>query len=82
MAMILPAQCRAGRALLDWTQTKLATEAGLDAATVNAFERRKKNLTEDSLLRIQQALEAKGVIFLNSGSPGVRLRPDAARPPR
>lgn len=54
----------------------------MDAATVNAFERRKKNLTEDSLLRIQQALEAKGVIFLNSGSPGVRLRPEAARPPR
>ncbi|WP_199188487.1 helix-turn-helix domain-containing protein [Haliangium sp. UPWRP_2] len=79
MATILPAQCRAGRALLDWTQTRLATEAGLDAATVNAFERRKKNLTEDSLLRIRQALEAKGVIFLNSGSPGVRLSPDVVR---
>ena len=54
----------------------------MDAATVNAFERRKKNLTEDSLLRIQQALEAKGVIFLNSGSPGVRLSPDVVRSSR
>ena len=80
MATILPSQCKAGRALLDWTQAKLAVEAGLDAATVNAFERRKKKLTDDSLIRIQQALEAKGVIFLNSGSPGVRLRPDPARP--
>lgn len=70
-----PAQCKAARALLSWPQTRLATAAGLDPATVNAFERG-KHVSEDSLWRIQQALEAE-VIFLNSESPGVRLKPKA-----
>ena len=70
---MLPSQVKAARALLDWTQTKLAEAAGLDLATVSAFERSVGNLSKDSLWRIQQALGDQGIVFYNSGNPGVRL---------
>ena len=34
-----PAQCRAARGLLDWSQKTLAAHAGISVATVRNFER-------------------------------------------
>lgn len=75
--MISPAQCRAARALLGWSQTQLAEHIKLSKVSISAFE--KGGDTRESNRRlIREALEAAGVIFLadgdtTSGGPGVRL---------
>lgn len=73
--MIDPAQCRAARALLDWTQQDLSDETGLSKVTIRAFEKggemRDSNRT---LLRL--AFEKAGIQFIdtNGGGPGARLK--------
>jgi transcriptional regulator with XRE-family HTH domain len=79
--MITPAQCRAGRALVDWSQQKLAAAAHIGRVTVRQFEagRKARYVTRDA---IRRALEEAGVIFIdeNGDGPGVRLR-KKSRPP-
>lgn len=68
------------RGLLGMSQADLAEAAGVSADTVNRFEREKTPpLKEDSLWRIQTALEQCGIEFMNSGRPGVRYHPDRDR---
>jgi transcriptional regulator with XRE-family HTH domain len=69
-----PAQCRAARALLDWTQIALAAAARLGESTVIDFERSRRAVTEASIAAMRRALEAAGVEFTNGDQPGVRLR--------
>jgi len=69
-----PAQCRAARALLDWTQPRLAEAAALGLSTVVDFERERRTVSTDTLASIQSALEAAGVEFINGTQPGVRLK--------
>lgn len=76
MARIIPATCRAARALLDWTQEDLATAAGVCRSTVREFEKSRHALhhaSEDAIIR---ALGASGVDLLTQedGGPGVRLK--------
>ncbi len=73
---ISPAQCRAGRALLEITQTKLAASAGLGLSTVVDFEKQRRQVSPESVKSICQALVRAGVEFIdeNGGGPGVRLR--------
>jgi len=76
VGMIKPAQCRAARALLDWSQQQLADAAKVGVVTVRQFEgglAQPRNATLDVLSR---ALETAGVIFVaeNGEGPGVRLR--------
>jgi transcriptional regulator with XRE-family HTH domain len=73
--MISPEQCRAARALLDWTQGELAEATGLSAVTIRAFERGGEMRDSNrNLLRL--SLQSAGVEFIaqNGGGPGVRLR--------
>nr|WP_152278248.1 helix-turn-helix domain-containing protein [Methylorubrum populi] len=73
--MLTPEQCRAARALLDWTQGRLSEETGLSALTIRSFENgRDARDSNRRLLRL--ALEKAGVEFIdqNGGGPGVRLR--------
>lgn len=73
---LLPKHVECGRVLVGWSQGDLAKAAGVARTTIARFERDEDPpLKEASLLLIQAALEAAGVEFLNSGSPGVRLRP-------
>lgn len=37
--MLKPPQCRAARALLDWTQAELAERAAISAVSIRAFEK-------------------------------------------
>ncbi len=79
MAMIYPSQIRAARGLLNISQTELSMRAGLGVATVKRIESSTEDLrvTVQTLLRIQGALEAAGVIFIDRDKehgPGVRLR--------
>ena len=69
---ISPAQCRAARALLNWTQETLARKVGVALKTVRDFETgRRKPLT---IVRssIKQALEQAGIEFLDDD--GLRLK--------
>ena len=73
---ITPEQCRAGRALLNWSQDRLVAEAGMGRATLTDFESSKREPYARTLKRIRTALEKAGVIFVaeNGEGPGVRLR--------
>lgn len=75
--MITPAQCRAARALLDWSQQQLADAARVGVVTVRQFEGGGSQPRNATLDVIQRALEAAGVQFLNegdtAGGPGVSL---------
>ena len=74
--MITREQCRAGRALIDWTQTQLAEAAHLGLSTIRDFEKDRRIPTHNNLLGIKSALEKAGVEFIdeNGGGPGVRLK--------
>ncbi len=73
--MLTPAQCRAARALLDWTQAELSAAAGLSAVSLRAFEKGGP-IRESNARRLRSALETAGVDFIpeNGGGAGVRLR--------
>ena len=74
--MLWPAQCRAGRALLDMTQPQLAELAGLGLSTVVDFEKERRQVSVAAVEAIRRALRRAGVEFIdeNGGGPGVRLR--------
>lgn len=78
--MLTPAQSRAARGLLNWTQDRLAVEAHVGNSTVRDFEKGRRVPSHGNLLAIKQALETGdetgGVIFIpeNGEGPGVRLR--------
>ena len=75
---ITSAQCRAARAIIDMTQPSLAEAAGLGLSTVVDFEKSRRQVSDDAKAAIRAALEAAGVIFIDSNGdgPGVRLRKD------
>jgi transcriptional regulator with XRE-family HTH domain len=77
---ITPAQSRAARGLLDWSQGHLASLSNLSESTVRDFEKGRRLPGPNNLAAIRAALEAAGVIFLDDGQlidggPGVRLAP-------
>jgi transcriptional regulator with XRE-family HTH domain len=69
-----PAQCRAARALLDWTQPRLAEEAALGLSTVVDYERQRRVVSTEAIDSIARALESAGIEFINGGNPGVRMK--------
>jgi DNA-binding transcriptional regulator YiaG len=79
--IVLPAQIRAGRAMLDWSQDELATAAQIGVSTVRDFESQRRLSPVEGLPAMKRALENEGILFLpgnDDGGPGVRL---AARQP-
>jgi predicted transcriptional regulator len=82
--MITPEQCRAARALLDWSQQELAETAAVGIVTVRQLEAAVHKPRRSTLAVIRRALEAAGVEFIdeNGGGPGVRLRRAAKGKPR
>ncbi|OYQ35343.1 hypothetical protein CHU95_09040 [Niveispirillum lacus] len=76
-----PAQCRAARGLLDWSQEELAQASGLSRSTVRDFESGRHEPHRASLILILQTLAAQGVEPVGAGADGgegVRLRAVAA----
>ena len=70
-------QFRAARALLGWSQTQLAKEAGLSLPTVKRVETETGPKVSDAArVALKRALDQNGVEFIeeNGGGPGVRLR--------
>jgi len=74
-----PAQSRAARGLLNWTQTDLMEHSGVSKKTIVDFERGMTRPYSRTLTAIVAAFEAAGVEFINRG---VRMRasPTRARP--
>ncbi len=71
------AQMRAARAMLNWSQAKLAEEAGISVETVKRLERMTGALDATkvaTLEAIKKALGAGGVEFTNGDEPGVKMR--------
>lgn len=77
--MLTSGQIRAARALLDWSQLKLANESGVSLATIRRIEsdRGPDRSTGPNQDAIRRALEVGGVTFTakdNKGGEGVRMK--------
>ena len=74
--IITAAQCRAARALIEWSVDELALASTVDAKAIGDFEARYRAPGDDVKRRIRVALEEGGVIFIpeNGGGAGVRLK--------
>lgn len=72
--MVSPEQCRAARALLNWTQAELAERVSISAVSIRAFEKGGE-MRGSNLKLIRMTFEAAGVTFIpeNGGGAGVRL---------
>jgi transcriptional regulator with XRE-family HTH domain len=84
--IITPAQIRGARALLDWSQNRLAKATGMSLTTIRDYEKERRGWREDDkedagqavggLAAIRHTLENEGVMFLPSEGnfgPGVRI---------
>lgn len=77
--MIGARQIKAARALAGLSQRDVASRAGIGIATMRRIEAAIDEVigSAQTLSRIQKALEAEGVKFIDqdhNGGPGVRLR--------
>jgi DNA-binding XRE family transcriptional regulator len=80
--MIKPPQCRAARALLNWTQSDLAEHTAISAVSIRAFEKGGE-MRESNLRLIKLTFESAGIIFQDEGEMvqggiGVRLKASPA----
>lgn len=74
---ITPAQCKGGRAMLNMSRKDLANIASITHRTIVDFERGARKPRASTLILLQAALEAAGIIFIEedpTAGPGVRLR--------
>lgn len=73
---ISPAQCRAARALIAWSQDELAARSGVPKRTIARLELGETTPRAATIAALRAALEAAGVVFVaeNGGGPGVRLK--------
>jgi transcriptional regulator with XRE-family HTH domain len=78
-----PAQSRAARGLMDWSQSELATRSNLSESTIRDFEKGRRLPSLNNLAAIERALEAAGIEFIpedDDSGPGIRLRKGFAGP--
>jgi len=74
-----PAQSRAARGLLNWSQSDLVEHSGVSKKTIADFERGTTRPYGRTLEAMIAAFEAAGIEFINRG---VRMRASAKRPQR
>lgn len=67
--MIEASQCRAARAILDWTQGDLSAATGLSVVTIRAFEKGGE-MRESNRTLLCLSFEKAGVAFLPAGTDG------------
>jgi len=70
------AQIRAGRALLGWTRSDLATKVGVALNTVTLMENKSNAQNHSTREKVQRVMEAEGVTFFDgdeNGGEGVRF---------
>ncbi len=76
---LLPEHVLGARGILRMSQAELAELATVSDRTIQHFEAGKMHLKDETLLRLQMALEHCGIEFFNTGKPGVRYHPDRDR---
>jgi transcriptional regulator with XRE-family HTH domain len=74
--ILTAAQCRAARALIEWSPERLAQSSGIDLRAIADFESRFHDPDDATKRRLRQAFEDAGVVFIseNGGGAGVRLK--------
>ena len=74
-----PAQVRAARAMLLWTQSELAERAQIERHTLAAYERGMKVPYASTLQRLRRVLEDAGITFVEhqDGKVGALCNPSA-----
>lgn len=82
--MVYPRQIKAARALLGISQAELASAVDVGLATIKRIEASSGELRfrVETMLRIKEALEDRGVVFIDADKthgPGVRLEDPSAR---
>lgn len=70
--MITASQCRAARALLNWSQPDLAAQCDIHVQTISNFENENSTPSKNTLDKITYVLEQAGISFLEDN--GLRLR--------
>lgn len=73
---LTPAQTRAARGLLGWSQADLAERSKVGLSTIGNFEAGRSSMMAANLEAMRRTLESAGVQFIpeNGGGAGVRLR--------
>jgi hypothetical protein len=74
--LISPIQCRAARALLDWTLRDLSSKSGVAVDTIRRHEKG-ATLHERTNQALRETLQKAGIVFLDDGIEGAGLRKDA-----
>jgi ribosome-binding protein aMBF1 (putative translation factor) len=75
--VLTAAQCRAARALLDWSRKDLAERTGISIGTLFAFESAAADTKTSTVLKLQKAFTQAGIEFIDEGDgkgEGVRFR--------
>lgn len=75
---LIPEHVTAARGLLRMTRDELGKAAGVSAQTIEFFENRRTVPREETVERIREALERRGIVFMNGDKPGVLLDRDKA----
>jgi transcriptional regulator with XRE-family HTH domain len=68
-----PAQSRAARGLLGWSEADLAAKVGCDEKLVRDFEGGYGDPPSGQLEAIRSALSVAGAVFTDAPTPGVHL---------
>ena len=69
--------CKAARAIVQVSRTKLARRAGVDVTVIEMFERRLRRPDDATIATLQRTLEELGAVFIpeqGSNGAGVRLK--------
>ncbi|MFK4724630.1 transcriptional regulator with XRE-family HTH domain [Bradyrhizobium niftali] len=72
-APISPAQLRAARAWLNWTQAELAKAASVAKTVVNRYEQGHSVPQAESLNKVRETLETAGIRFMFDGMKGTGI---------
>jgi hypothetical protein len=68
--MVTPAQCRASRGYLDWTQQRLSAASGLSLSLIKDFESGLRVPHTANQARLKATLEQAGIVFATGGDVG------------
>ena len=71
--MITSEQCRAARALLDWTQAELAERVSISAVSLRNFEKGGE-MRDSNLKLLRLTFEQAGIVFIPENGAGVGVR--------
>ena len=74
--MMTRKQCKAARAVLDWTQPDLAAKANVSVMVIVHFEKATRIPHETSLLAMQIAFKKAGINFIEDGYGITWKRPE------